>query len=154
MPRSNWNLEMLVFEDWGKSEYPEKNLSEQNFGFINWVDKVNWPRKEIESWGWDWKRLKAEIESWDWKLTEQGWEPTTNSTHMWHRVRESNPGHIRGRRVLSPLRHPSSLLSVYFMVQSYWKLIFVQYYFFKIVVQSQFTDMRNVLDSYIGFLRG
>ena len=27
--RSNWNLEMLVFEERGKSEYPEKNLSEQ-----------------------------------------------------------------------------------------------------------------------------
>ena len=25
---SNWNLEMLVFEERGKSEYPEKNLSE------------------------------------------------------------------------------------------------------------------------------
>ena len=27
--RSNWNLEMLVFEERGKSEYLEKNLSEQ-----------------------------------------------------------------------------------------------------------------------------
>ena len=27
--RSNWNLEMLVFEEGGKPEYPEKNLSEQ-----------------------------------------------------------------------------------------------------------------------------
>ena len=27
--RSNWNLEMLVFEGRGKPEYPEKNLSEQ-----------------------------------------------------------------------------------------------------------------------------
>ena len=26
---SNWNLEMLVFEERGKTEYPEKNLSEQ-----------------------------------------------------------------------------------------------------------------------------
>ena len=26
---SNWNLEMLVFEERGKPEYPEKNLSEQ-----------------------------------------------------------------------------------------------------------------------------
>ena len=25
----NWNLEMLVFDDRGKQEYPEKNLSEQ-----------------------------------------------------------------------------------------------------------------------------
>ena len=27
--RVNWNLEMLVFEERGKPEYPEKNLSEQ-----------------------------------------------------------------------------------------------------------------------------
>ena len=27
--RSNWNLEMLVFEEREKPEYPEKNLSEQ-----------------------------------------------------------------------------------------------------------------------------
>ena len=26
---SNWTLEMLVFEERGKPEYPEKNLSEQ-----------------------------------------------------------------------------------------------------------------------------
>ena len=26
---SNWNLEMLIFEEKGKPEYPEKNLSEQ-----------------------------------------------------------------------------------------------------------------------------
>ena len=26
---SNWNLEVLVFEEGGKLEYPEKNLSEQ-----------------------------------------------------------------------------------------------------------------------------
>ena len=64
--RSNWNLEVLVFEERGKPEYPEKNLS------------------------------------------EQGREPTTNSTHIWRRRQDSNPGHIGGRRVLSPLRHPSS----------------------------------------------
>ena len=27
--RVNWNLEMLIFEERGKPEYPEKNLSEQ-----------------------------------------------------------------------------------------------------------------------------
>ena len=45
---------MLVSEDRGKLEYPEKNL------------------------------------------LEQGQEPTTNSTHIWCRVRESSPGHIGG----------------------------------------------------------
>ena len=57
---------MLVFEERGKPEYSEKNLSKQRR------------------------------------------EPTTNSTHIWRRVRESNPGHIGGRRALSPLRHPCS----------------------------------------------
>ena len=38
----------------------------------------------------------------------QGREPTTNSTHLWRRVQESNPGHRGGRRTLSPLRHPGT----------------------------------------------
>ena len=54
---------MLVFEERGKPEYPEKNLS------------------------------------------EQGRKPTTNSTHIWRRHGDLNPGHIGGRRVLSSLRH-------------------------------------------------
>ena len=62
--RSNLNLEMLVFEERGKPENPEKNLSEQMR------------------------------------------EPTTNSTHIWCRRRDLNPGHIGGRRALSPLGHP------------------------------------------------
>ena len=62
----NWNLEMLVFEEREKLEYPEKNLS------------------------------------------EQGCEPTTNSTYKRRRARESNLGHICGRQVLSPLHHPYS----------------------------------------------
>ena len=62
--RSNWNLEVLVFEERGKPEYLEKNLSEQRR------------------------------------------EPTTNSIHIWQRRWDLNPGHIGGRRVLSPLRHP------------------------------------------------
>ena len=41
-------------------------------------------------------------------LSEQRPEPTTNSTHILRRVQESNPGHIGGRKVLSPLRHPCS----------------------------------------------
>ena len=38
----------------------------------------------------------------------EGRKPTTNSTHIWCRRQDSNPGHIGGRRVLSPLRHPCS----------------------------------------------
>ena len=39
-------------------------------------------------------------------VLEQGREPTTNSTHIWRQRGDLNPGHIGGRRVLSPLRHP------------------------------------------------
>ena len=35
-------------------------------------------------------------------LSWQSREPT-NSIHIWHRVRKSNPDHISGRQVLSPL---------------------------------------------------
>ena len=38
----------------------------------------------------------------------EDWEPTTNSTHMWHRRQETNPRHTGGRWVLSSLRHPCS----------------------------------------------
>ena len=41
-------------------------------------------------------------------LLKQSRETTTNSTHIWRRVRKSNPGHIAGRRALSPLRQPCS----------------------------------------------
>ena len=57
---------MLVFEERGKPEFPEKNLSEQSR------------------------------------------EEPTNSAHIWCQVRESNTGHIGGRRALSPLRQPYS----------------------------------------------
>ena len=41
-------------------------------------------------------------------LLEQRREPTTNSTHIWHRRWDLNPGHPGGRRVLSPWHHPCS----------------------------------------------
>ena len=61
---SNQNLEMLVFKERGKPEYPEKKLSEQRR------------------------------------------EPTTNSTHIWHRHLDLNLGHVGRGRTLSSLRHP------------------------------------------------
>lgn len=36
----------------------------------------------------------------------------TNSTQIWHRCRDLIPGHIGGRRVLSPL--PPCLLQIFF----------------------------------------
>ena len=44
------------------------------------------------------------------KLSEQGREPATNSTHIWRRRRDLNPGHTGERQVLSPLHHPCSCL--------------------------------------------
>ena len=41
-------------------------------------------------------------------LSKQGREPTTNSTHIWRRREDLNPGNIGGRWVLSPPRHPCS----------------------------------------------
>ena len=41
-------------------------------------------------------------------LSVQSREPT-NSTHISRRVEKSNPGHIGGRRLLSPLGHPCPL---------------------------------------------
>ena len=61
---------MLVFEERGKPEYSEENLSEQRR------------------------------------------EPTTNSTHIWHRRRDMNHGHIGRQRALSQLRHPLLKLSL------------------------------------------
>ena len=68
---SNWNLEVLVFGERAKPEYPEKNLS------------------------------------------GQGREPTTNSTQIWRRRRDLNPGHIGGRQAFPPLRHPLLPLAVF-----------------------------------------
>ena len=48
-------------------------------------------------------------------LSQQRQEPTTNSTHIWRRVRESKPGHNSGRRVLSPLRHPCCPIQGWFL---------------------------------------
>ena len=49
---SNWNLEMLVFEERGKPENPEKNLSDQgrepttNLTYI-WLDAGIWTRTTL-----------------------------------------------------------------------------------------------------------
>ena len=63
-------------------------------------------------------------------LSEQGREPTTNSTHIWRRRQYSNLGHIGGRRVISPLRSPRLpgypwcknifFLSQFLIVRSVW----------------------------------
>ena len=55
-------------------------------------------------------------------LSEQGREPTTNSTHIWRRRQDLSPGKIVGRRALSPLRHPL-LYHLIRSVSTYYNLI-------------------------------
>ena len=97
---------MLVFEERGKPEFPEKNLSEQSR------------------------------------------EPT-NSAHIWRRVRESNPGHIGGRRALSPLRQPCSPKEMCGNNSRYYGIAVVPGF---IVSSLVTTDNLDVLNDIIIFL--
>ena len=92
--------------------------------YITWTAWDSWaPRSSQErvqkclcfpGSNWDLEMLvfkeRVKPENPEKNLSEHSREPTTNSTHIWHRVWESNPGHIGGRQALSPLRHPCSLL--------------------------------------------
>ena len=51
--------------------------------------------------------------------------PTTNSPHIWRRHQDSNPGHIGGRRVVSPLRHPFSLSFIHSFI---WITLYQLYF--------------------------
>ena len=102
---TNWNLEMLVFEERGKPANPEKNLS------------------------------------------EQGREPTTNSTHIWRRRRDLNPGRIGGRRVLSPLHHPCSPCGlIQYGLFTFWKFRFVFHLWLQAVYLSFSTLCSNTVE--------
>ena len=73
----------------------------------------------ILAWSSSWDTLLNELKFGNVGFWEEGktrvpggkrlWrEPTANSSYICWEVWESNPGHIGGRRVLSPLRHHSS----------------------------------------------
>ena len=90
------------------------------------------------------------------KPSNQGREPKTNSTHIWHTVQDSNPGHIDGRRVLSPLHHPCSpnyiykfiSLFIYFIIFGFlctYTYIHVTYMKFYIHVQMYTAISINVV---------
>ena len=49
------------------------------------------------------------------KPSEQGWEPTTNSTHKWHKGQESNPGH---RGVILIVHYTCYILWIHILRQS------------------------------------
>ena len=57
-------------------------------------------------------------------LSEQEWEPTTNSTHIWRRRRETNPHHTGGRRKNPPLWNQKPLL--FRLIEGIWST--VRYY--------------------------
>ena len=63
------------------------------------------------------RRIKPEYQ--EKILSEQKWEPTTNSTHIWRRRRETNPRHTGGWRVLSSLGHPCSTPSPHLPVLTF-----------------------------------
>ena len=91
--------EMLVFGEGGKPEY----FSEQEREPTNSAHMT--PRERGEG------NTGVPGEN----LSEQEREPT-NSAHMRRRIGESNPGHIGGRRVLSPLRYPCSPMMIMIMI--------------------------------------
>ena len=136
---SNWNFEMLVFDERGKPEYPEKNLLEQgrepttNSTHI-WrrhrdlnpdhiIHKVvlrlpdSWSNSNLEVLVFE-ELGKPEYP--EKNRSKQGREPTTNSTHIWRRHRDLNPDHIiGGRRALSSLRH--LLLPNWRILHDWWQ---------------------------------
>ena len=60
--------------------------------------RLNW---NLEVWVF---KEKGKLQNPEENFSEQRREPTTNSTHVWRRCWDLNPGHIGGRRVL--LCHP------------------------------------------------
>ena len=58
---------------------------------------------------WNLERLdneeKGKLENPEKNLSEQRREPTTNSTYIWRRRRDLNPGYAGGRRALLTLGH-------------------------------------------------
>ena len=63
----------------------------------------SWSNWNLEMLGFEGRGKREYPEK---NLSEQRREPTTISTHIWCRSRDSNLGHIGGRRVLSQLHHP------------------------------------------------
>ena len=83
------------------------NLNGHITGFRPQTQKLESPYKTLSNFlavkrlrRWKNRSPRTEINP-----SEQGREPTSNSTHVWRCCRDLNPGHIGGRRVLSPLRH-------------------------------------------------
>ena len=84
---------MLVFVTGGK---PELRTRKKTLGArmrtnhkLNPISRSNW---NLECW-FSWRGGGGKPEDPGKKPSEQGWEPTTNSNHMWNQVQEWNPGH-------------------------------------------------------------
>ena len=55
-------------------------------------------------------------------LSEKGREPTTNSTHIWRRVQESNPGHFGGRQMHNHCAIPAHFVKLVLKINNKWTL--------------------------------
>ena len=76
-------------------------------------------------------------------LSEQGREPTTNSTHKWRRVGESKTGHIGERRAFSPLCHRVRQNRCELMIKTFfwvYSLKFEDFVFFKMHDESEHSE--------------
>ena len=92
-----WNLEVLVFEERGKRVQFAPGLS-VHFRCVQFAPGLSVHFRCVEfAPGHSENAPKARVQT---PRTEN--VPTAR---MQRRVRESNPAHIGGRRVLSPLRH-------------------------------------------------
>ena len=105
--RSNRNLEVLVFGERGKPEYPEKNLSEQRR------------------------------------------EPTTNSTHIWSRRRDLNPGDIGGRR----WEYSTCLCRIFFFVSALFKFCQINFVFLETTLTHTDRPFNPLIEGIAPLLR-
>ena len=76
--------------------------------YLHVAQSTNWGHFPNQTGIWKCVFEKGKPKFSEKNLLRQGGEPTTNSTHIWRWVQKSNLGHIGGRQVLSPLRHPCS----------------------------------------------
>ena len=75
-----------------------------------------------------------------------GAEWRINSTHIWRRIWESNPGHIGGMRVLSPLRDPCTPATYFLPRNNRWAIWAFDFF----LVFSVWSGLQQVNLRYVG----
>ena len=93
----------------------------------NSLGLTNLPSGSGSNWIWIcWFLRRGKPEYPEKNLSEQGREPTTNSTHIWHRDRESNLGQlVRGKRsdhcaIPAPLNNKILVTLVFYFALEPW----------------------------------